>query len=245
LIDPTGNTPWPAKNIKAIQVLKPAIMDSTSRHNSFARSNLTDEAFAALMAAHLNRESRFGVLTPRLPWDIAGDVAARFGLDTSIGIANIRPSVAAQILFGVNPDVPGCFEYNVAGSEIINLWNTLPVGFYNYPFGESKEAILQAHLVNELLNDELNIEYLAANIERGFDRAEYFGIEPSVFNLGNWLWRGVQHVEIIKDELQRGNDVYRHGAALVQDMSRAFEVLGLPQTYYNAHNPDEAEFIYR
>jgi hypothetical protein len=100
-------------------------------------------------------------------------------------------------------------------------------------------------LVNELLNDELNIEDLAANIERGFDRAEYFGIEPSVFNLGNWLWRGVQHVEIIKDELQRGNDVYRHGAALVQDMSRAFEVLGLPQTYYNAHNPDEAEFIYR
>jgi RHS repeat-associated protein len=244
LTDPTGETAWPNKNIEAIQVLKPVIIDSAERHNDFARSNLTDEAFAALMAAHLNRESRLGVLTKRYLWDIAGDFAARLGLNTSIGIANIRPGVGAQILFGVNPGIPGCFEYNVEGSEILDLWNTLPEGSHNYPYGESKEDVIQAFIVNELFDDELSIEYLAANIERGFDRADYFGIEPSVFNLGNWIWSGEMQADImVKEWNDNGTDKFRHGANLVLDMPKAFEVLDLPITYYNAYNSDEAELI--
>jgi len=100
-------------------------------------------------------------------------------------------------------------------------------------------------LFRELQDEGISIEYLAANIERGVDRATSpkFGIVPSIFNIGNWLARGVETRDEFITAWRRGNNWTTHGTALVGDMPTAFQVLGLQYTSYNAYNLDEADFV--
>jgi len=77
--------------------------------------SLTDEAFAALMAAHLNRESRLGAgnTIQSYGYDQLADFFGKnFGYEASTGIANIRPSVALEIEQGIIPGVSGTFNYD-------------------------------------------------------------------------------------------------------------------------------------
>ena len=242
LTDPSGHTPWPQKNKDELKRLSGTIIASAKRHNS--QGAFTDEAFAALMAAHLNRESRLGAgnTIQSYGYDQLADFLGRtINYDASTGIANIRPRVALEIQRGFIPGVSGTFEYEIYGCSFDSFVNDEYMGV---PWTPSEGAQKQ-FLFQELQDEAISLEYLAANIERGIDRATApeFGIVPSIFNIGNWLWHGVQTRNEFLVAVDRGDNWTTHGAALVGDMPTAFQVLGLSMTPYNAYNPDEADFV--
>jgi hypothetical protein len=229
-------TPWPQKNIDELKRLSGIIIASAKKHNS--QGAFTDEAFAALMAAHLNRESRLGAgnTFQSYGYDQFADwLGKNFGRNSSTGIANIRPSVALEIEQGIIPGVAGTFDYD-CGSGFDTFLS-------NNPSATEKEQ--RQFLFQQLQDEAISLEYLAANIERGIDRATSpeFGIVPSIFNIGNWLWHGVQRRNEFLVAADRGDNWTTHGTALVGDMPTAFQVLGLSMTPYNAYNSDEADFV--
>ena len=106
-----------------------------------------------------------------------------------------------------------------------------------------QDPALRRFVFKELQNPVLSIEYLAANIERGGDKDAHFSVTPSVFNIGNWLWRGVVTRDEYKRAWSRGQNWTTYGVEMIKDMPMAFQVLGLPASYYNAYNPDESDFV--
>ncbi len=54
-----------------------------------------------------------------------------------------------------------------------------------------KNGLFRRTILN-LLNDEVNIEYVAANLEAGALRAIAKGITPNAFNSATWHMFGVQ-----------------------------------------------------
>lgn len=200
------------------------------------------------MAAHLNRESKFGAgnTWQSYGYDQFFDCLGKtFGYDASTGIANIRPSVGVEILRGDLDVFPHSSGYEVYGSrydEFIRENTRVIDGVTVIPGDQDRE--LRRLVFLELQDPVLSVEYLAANIERGVDRAIGKGITPSVFNLASWLWRGVQtRREFQTAWEQRGEIRNTHGAALVSDMPMAFRVLGLAVTPYNAYNSYEADLV--
>jgi hypothetical protein len=117
--DPSGKTVyWPAGELQSIAQLKPDILASAQRHNTL-RTNMDDESFAALMTAILHWEGMLkgnGKPTSERIKDCLGEVAAQlFNYNASTGIANIRPSLALEILRGYVPGVDGVFDYTIEG----------------------------------------------------------------------------------------------------------------------------------
>ena len=91
----------------------------------------------------------------------------------------------------------------------------------------------------QLLNDEMNVEYLAANLEAGIIRAKWLkaneGMKDlggpfdgsSIFNLATWHAFGVQSDAEIR---QSGRNV-GHAATVVDWMPLSLKVLGLQGQY--------------
>ena len=169
--DPTGQSPeWPPTELLSVQVLRPNILESAARHNT-SLTNMDNNSFAALMAAILHWEGRlFGNLKPadQQRRDRWGDYAfIATGWDATTGIANIRPSVALEVL-QAGYVIKGGRDYKTV------LWlAALPdINTGNYLYargGDSCDKLFNA-IFYDLQDMNISIEYLAANLQRGADQ---------------------------------------------------------------------------
>ncbi|EFO81492.1 hypothetical protein OSCT_0636 [Oscillochloris trichoides DG-6] len=173
-----------------MQRLRPAILAAASRHNREELSGMSDQQFALVMVTILYNE-HFGwfeediaplrAVTP-LYQDLQRRVnASGVGGDFSVWPANLRPSVALEILRGELPLADGRVAYvpvHVLGSQI-------DVEGY-----ASREALLAA-ITDEISRDDLAVEYLAANLERGLYRAAAEGAPVSWRTLAAWHNQGI------------------------------------------------------
>ncbi|MCG8353888.1 MAG: hypothetical protein MI924_39490, partial [Chloroflexales bacterium] len=101
-------------------------------------------------------------------------------------------------------------------------------------------------------NAVFTLDLLGTNIERGIDRAKQLGLNPSVFNIGNWLWNGVQEPWRIWRGIADGKPMddegvgYSHGLAMVDIIDDAATVLNIPlgpHTAYNRAHPPVDESV--
>ncbi len=173
-----------------MQRLRPTILAAASRHNREELSGMSDRQFAMVMVTILYNEN-FGWLeddiaplravTP-LYQDLQRRVnASGVGVNFSVWPTNLRPSVALEILRGELPLADGQVVYvpvYVEGSEI-------DLGGYTNP-----EEILAA-ITDEISRDDLAVEYLAANLERGLYRAAAEGAPVSWRTLAAWHNQGI------------------------------------------------------
>jgi hypothetical protein len=93
-----------------------------------------------------------------------------------------------------------------------------------------------------LQNELISLDLLGANIERAIDRAVALALTPSVFNVGNFIWIGVQQPrriwEGIADRKPIDDDEvgYSHGLAMVDNIQQAANVLGIALPDYLPYN---------
>src|SRR6185436_20368371 len=91
-------------------------------------------------------------------------------------------------------------------------------------------------------NFRVSIDLLGANVARGIDRAHMKGLMPTVFNIGNWLFNGVQEPYRmwygIFDEEAIDSEVlgYSHGLTMVDEIDTAAQKLGITLGHYKAYN---------
>ncbi len=168
-----------------------AIALAAARHNRL--SNTPDKALADMLTAVLVAENSGSALW-RMPgmldaiypfWDGLQVASNSIGLDYSVGIGRIRPQTALELR-------QGWIEHQ---GRIIyhNVRVTLPAD------GRGSQGVSSARLAD----DEVSIEYLAANFEMGTAVAHAFAVEPSLLDLarwhnsgiGPWGWRRAQRNE--------------------------------------------------
>ncbi len=177
--------------------LRPTILAAAARHNDPAQSGMSDREFAMIIALVLYNEHHgwleddITLLRAFRPWYEQAQVRVnRQGVGTNFSVwpTNLRPSVALEILRHEVP-VPEpthviTVPIEVYGSQIV---------LDNYA---SHEALLAA-ITQEITQDELAIEYLAANLRRGVYRARYEGVPVTWWILAAWHNQGiVQPVQI-------------------------------------------------
>jgi hypothetical protein len=171
--------------------LRPVILAAARRHNPAELSGMSDEAFAEVMAAMLYNEHNgwledeiepLRMLTPVYEQLQVHANQQGVGSDFSIWPSNVRPSVALEILRGQvplpEPTRMMTMTIEVRGSQIS------PDEY------DSEEALLAA-ISQELCQDTLAVEYLAANLERGVYRAQYENVPVTWRTLAAWHNGGV------------------------------------------------------
>ncbi len=171
--------------------LRPVILAAASRHNRPQLSGMNDAQFAEVIAVLLYNE-HFGWLeddvrplrrlTPAYQQAQVVVNGSGVGTNFSVWPANLRPSVALEILEQQMP-LPGAtgtvtVPVVVQGSQL-----------YGQPFA-SRRALFAA-ITREITSDELAVEYLAANLERGVYRAWYEGGPVSWRTLAGWHNQGI------------------------------------------------------
>lgn len=127
------------------------------------------------MGAHLARENNF--------WEVSGRrwLGDQLSDDPSTGIANLRPSVVEEIV-----------QRRTANADIRFS--------YRLQFEDCFKGGLETdhrYVYDELQNPLVSLDLLGANIERGIQMAQERGLTPSIFNVGNWLWNGVQQTKVM------------------------------------------------
>jgi hypothetical protein len=193
--------------------LRETIVEAARRHNDPRLSGMTDHDFAVLIALIMYNE-HFGwfeervtpvqALTP-LYEDLQRQTnEAGFG-NLSVWPANIRPSVAAEILRRQMPlphgDIMVPVPITVAGSKI-------------RPNAYSSPRELYAAITAEITDPQLAVEYLAANLERGVYRARYEGVPITWRALAAWHNQGIVSPEDIHANSTASDYVRRASAYL-------------------------------
>jgi RHS repeat-associated protein len=191
-------------------------------------TGFSDEGFVALIIVNLHIEGRLrrrnklgnniGNTIMRGLIDWFGDqLHVWLGKDSSIGIGNVRPSVARQIFEGIidtnNPDQVYDPPFWV-GNRLDHISERY-IDIINTPHWYEDQ--LARPIFNLLSEDEVSIELLAANFNRGIIRAKDLGVVPTVFNLSAWHNRGVQNVEQYTANSAQGRDL-NHANSAVRDM---------------------------
>jgi RHS repeat-associated protein len=247
-VDPSGKVPaWPPGELQAITEWKPDILASARRHNTI-QTNMDDDSFASLMTVILHWEGRLpGNAKPPADQrrDQLGDLAAIIAdYDASTGIANIRSSVALQILEGKIPGIEGTFCYEIeGGSSYVSLIMASSLGSsYGYMHNAYSTSNYGKILFYELQKPQISLEYLAANLQRGADRITALGFKASVFNLATWHNEGIQTPAELSDR-SRGPKARSYANVMLGSMPDGFAALGLPLGRYLPYNPDEVEFV--
>lgn len=184
-------TPYVRPGLAAqMRTLRPAILAAAARHNRPAISGMSDHDFAVLIALILFNE-HFGwfeervtpvqLFTP-LYEDLQRETNATGLSNLSLWPANIRPSVALEILRGQLPlphsDIMLHVPVRVAGSALA-------------PDTFDSDTALFAAISDEISQPELAVEYLAANLERGLYRAQYEGVSVTWRSLAAWHNQGI------------------------------------------------------
>jgi RHS repeat-associated protein len=94
-------------------------------------------------------------------------------------------------------------------------------------YGKQSETDAYVDLTLQLLDNRMNIEYVAANMEAGALRAIALGFEPSAFNSASWHLRGLQtNREIEQAGWNPGGAIY-----ILDDIPTALTVLGLTSAW--------------
>jgi hypothetical protein len=170
--------------------LRPQMLAAAARHNRPAESGMSDREFAVLIAQLLYNE-HFGWAEDLLPLlqhatptyqelqQIINDSGV--GSDFSVWPANLRPSVAAEIVRGEVPLADGSrlpMAVTIAGSALD-------------PAALPAERELLQQLSREIAEPELAVEYLAANLARGVRRARHEGVSVDWQVLAAWHNRGL------------------------------------------------------
>lgn len=170
--------------------LRPTILAAARRHNRPALSGMSDAEFAATIATILYNEN-FGWLEDDVPplqvftplyQDLQRQVnTSPFGGDLTVWPANLRPSVALEILRREVPLPENQLAYapiRVAGSRI-------------NPAAYTDRLQLYAAITAEISRDDLAVAYLAANLERGLYRAAFEEVPVSWRTLAAWHNQGI------------------------------------------------------
>jgi hypothetical protein len=178
--------------------LRDEILAAASRHNRPQLSGMSDAEYAELLATLLYNEHNgwFEDLVPavrplRPAFQRAQDLANMAGLGTNYSLwpANLRPSVAQEILERRLP-LPGP-RASVAVAVAVPGTAIDPARY------TSRRALLAA-ISAELVRPELAIEYLAANVARGVYRAHYEGVPVTWQALAAWHNQGIVRPEEIQ-----------------------------------------------
>jgi hypothetical protein len=194
--------------------LRPTILAAAARHNHPVLSGMDDAEFAQVIALVLYNEhngwleDRLEVLRPFTPWYEAAQVGMNrsgLGSDFSIWPANLRPSVALEILRGQVP-LPTAGKVltvplRVAHSQVV-------------PAEHRPLPSLYAEIAREISQDALAVEYLAANLERGLYRAHYEGVPVSWRTLAAWHNQGIVHPQQVRANSHARDYVRRASAYL-------------------------------
>ena len=173
-----------------MRALQPAILAAAQRHNRPELSHMSDYDFAVLIAQIMYNE-HFGWFEERvtpvqaftpLYEDLQRETNAAGLSDLSVWPANIRPSVALEILHRQLP-LPHSTRMltvpvGVAGSRID-------------PQRYQSQGALYAAISEEISQPPLAVEYLAANIERGLYRAQVEGVPVTWRTLAAWHNQGI------------------------------------------------------
>lgn len=176
--------------VATMEALQPTIVEAARRHNNQRLSGMSDQEFAEVLALVLYNEN-FGSfedavspLRPLTPWYQGLQMQANEavgGTNFSVWPANLRPSVADEILRGSVP-LPGgdvlIIPLDVEGSAI---------DLHNHQSRGQRYAALTA----ELTQPQLAVEYLAANLERGVYRARYENVPVTWRALAAWHNQGI------------------------------------------------------
>jgi hypothetical protein len=188
---------------RRMEGLRPAILAAAERHNRPQLSGMSDEEFAAVIALVIYNEN-FGwleddiaplrVFTP-LYQDLQRQANTHMpGSNFSVWPANLRPSVALEILYRQLP---------LASAQVITVPVTVEGSAIDLGEYESREELFAA-ITAEISRDDLAVAYLAANLERGLFRAALEGAPVSWRTLAAWHNQG-----IVDPELIRANDAAR------------------------------------
>lgn len=203
-----------------MRTLQPVILAAAKRHNRADLSGMSDHDFAVLIALIMYNE-HFGwfeervtpvqVLTPF--YENLQRQTNEAGIsDLSVWPANIRPSVALEILRQQVPlpHATGVLTVpiTVAGSTIV-------------PDAFESQGALYAAITAEITQPEMAVEYLAANLERGLYRAQSEGVPATWRALAAWHNQGIVAPEDIRrnrtasDYLRRASAYFGKARALI------------------------------
>jgi hypothetical protein len=197
-----------------MQKLRPAILEAAQRHNPRELSGMSDDEFAMVIALVLYNEHNGwfeDLVTPVRPITPLyqqlqvelnkGGVGGNF----SVWPANLRPSVALEILRHELP-VPGQSEPITVPVTVTNSLVALDAGL--------SQSELYAQLTAEISQDDMAVEFLAANLARGVYRADYEGIPVSWRALAAWHNQGIVRPQDIQDNPTAKHYVQRAGTYL-------------------------------
>ena len=242
----------------------------TFPNNQFV-TNLDDTAFAALLLTIVHKEGRLDGNQKPNTWeewvsDEGADVATLAGkYDGTIGIANIRPSVAREILEGEirgpNGDVIGTGCYPIRNTGYYKFMKDNPDGIdSDWPLVGAGDLFIgfapvmewRTLLARELQDETMAIEYLAANMRRGADRARLLNAEPSAMNLAAYHRGGIQtpglqgYDAVSQDGIPIGYNAVDYGYQVVKQMPELLLFVSqVPGATYGAHyldfNIDDAD----
>lgn len=175
--------------------LRPVILAAARRHNRPELSRMSDEQFAATIAQLLYNE-HFGWLedsipalrgiTPAYQW-FQIELNQVAGTDMSVWPSNLRPSVAAEILRGELPVPGGAIDTPArARGSLID------------PRDYADQRAFYRAINAEISRPEPAIEFLAANLQRGLERAHYEGTPATWQTLAAWHNQGIVRPEDIR-----------------------------------------------
>lgn len=191
--------------------LQPAILAAAARHNNPQISGLSDHEFAVIVALIMYNE-HFGWFEERVkpvqlltPWyeDLQRETNEAGISNLSLWPANIRPSVALEILRGQVP-----LPHN---SGVL----TVPVTVYGSsvrPDAFDTRPALYAAISVEIANPTLAVEYLAANLERGIYRARAEGVTVTWRALAAWHNQGIVAPDDLRTNTTATDYVHRASA---------------------------------
>lgn len=197
-----------------MQALRPVILQAAARHNRPNLSGMSDEQFATTIALLMYNEHNgwledeveiLRYVTPVYEHMQVRVNQSGLGSDFSIWPTNLRPSVALEILRGQVP-VPSAtgvlsLPITVAGSRIV-------------PDTYHSQDALFADITDEISQDTLGVEYLAANLERGIYRARYEHVPVNWRTLAAWHNQGIVQPAQVRQNAQARSYIYRTTAYL-------------------------------
>ena len=195
---------------REMRQLRPTILAAARRHNHAELSRMTDEEFATVIALLLYNEN-FGKLEEQVAplralTPLYQDLQAKVnetGADLSVWPANLRPSVALEILRNELPTPTGIITVplHVAGSQL------------KLDSFSSQQALYVA-LNDEISKPAMAVEYLAANVERGVYRANIEGVPVTWRALAAWHNQGIVNARDIRNNPTASDYVRRTASYL-------------------------------
>ena len=178
----------------------------------------------------------------------------------SVGIGNVKLYTAAnlwrgqacRVVWDGNSFVEECTSVEISPLQQSKrfFWREWEKDIAN-PFGEvCEDGICESYdpaevtgayqmMAKQLLDEKVNIEYVAANLEAGALRALSLGLTPSAFNSASWHMTGLQTNEEIKG-WNPGGAMY-----IVDHIPIALDVWGLTSRWSLSENTEPQYYYWK